>query len=82
MKARITFEADVTDFPAYDDPENLECIENLRYLFYNSILHILDMRLLAHKADASLIDDAYLNASKEDENLMKLFLNSMKVEKI
>lgn len=82
MKVKITFEADVTDFPAYDDPLDSECIANFRYLFYNSVLHTLDMRLLAYKADQSSIDEAYLKASKEDENLMKLLLNSMKVEKI
>ena len=75
MKARITFEVDVTDFPAYDDPLDSECVSNLRHLFYNSILHIIDMRLLCCKSDKSLIDEAYLKASKEDENLMKLLLN-------
>lgn len=84
MKVRITFEADVSQFPAYDDPLNSECKSNLRDLFHNSVLHILDMRLLCYKPnnEENLQNSAYLKASKEDEDLMKLFLNSMKVEKI
>lgn len=84
MKVRVTFEADVTDFPAYDDPNDAGCRYNFYYLFHNSVLHILDMRLLCYKPnnEENLQNLAYLKASKEDENLMKLLLNSMKVEKI
>lgn len=91
MRARITLEADVEKFPAYDDPNDPECKSNFWHLFRNAVYHVLEMKMMHLQNDSKievktekqqLIIDASNECYDSDLKLLEEFLKSMKVEAV
>lgn len=91
MRARITLEADVKNFPAYDDPNDPECKSNFWHLLRNAVYQVLEMKMMQLENDAKienktkqqqLIIDASNEHYESDLKLLEELLKSMKVEAI
>jgi len=90
MKVRITLEADVEKYPAYDDPNDGECKSNFYHLLYNAIYQINQMKQMEinrHQGaflagQEKLIYDTMIANYEQDRNLLTDLLNSIKIEAI
>lgn len=91
MRARITLEADVENFPAYNDPNDPECKGNFYHLLRNAVYQVLDMKMMQLQRDSEiknknkqqqLIIDASNECYESDLKLLEELLKSMKVEAV